>query len=123
MRQSRNSGFTLLETIIALGIFATAIMGLLITLKISVDTAKTLRREREIRHELENRLARLRIDPRREFRQESSLDPIGVTYIEEIVPEQIVKSDHTVLEGYRRIRVIAKWQGQQREASFLLFAP
>jgi type II secretory pathway pseudopilin PulG len=126
MPQSSSAGFTLLETVIAFGILASAIMGLLITLKTSVDAAKTLQRETEVRNGLENRLARLRLNPRSEFRQESSADKTGVTYIEEVVPEKVIKSDYTVLSGYRRIRVTAKWQDphiEEREASFLVFVP
>ncbi|PWU07620.1 MAG: hypothetical protein C5B47_05825 [Verrucomicrobia bacterium] len=120
-------GFTLLETVIALGILATAIMGLLITLKSTVDTVKTLQQESEIRHELENRLARLQIETRRELHQESAPNPSGISYIEEISPQDVIKSDHTTLNGYRRLKVTAKWEdqrgSQQREASFLVFAP
>lgn len=122
--QSSTFAFTLLETVIALGILASAIMGLLITLNTSLEAAKALRREREIRNELENRLARLRVDARKEFRQEFPPDKMGVRYVEEIVPEKVIRSDHTVLEGYQRIRVIAKWyEDEEREASFLIFAP
>ena len=124
----RTSAFTLLETMIALGVLTFAVTGLLMTLETSVDAAKVLRWEAGVRHELENRLARLRVDARKEFRQEFPPDEKGVTYVEEIVPERVIKSDHTVLEGYRRIQVTAKWQGgdrevEEREASFLIFVP
>lgn len=119
------SGFALLETVFAWAILSMAIVGLVIVLKTSLETANTLHRERDIRQELENRLARLRIDPRGEFRDESAHG--GVTYIEEIFPEDVATSNHTVLEGYKRIKATAKWRDhrgpQQRDASFLVFAP
>lgn len=118
-------GFALLETVFAWAILCMAITGLVIILNTSLETANTLNQERDIRHELESRLARLRVDLRREFREQSTHR--GVIYVEEIFPEDIATSDHTVLEGYKRIKVTAKWQdrhgSQQREASFLVFTP
>ncbi len=125
MRSTSTSGFALLETVFAWAILAMAIIGLIIVLKTSLETANRSQRERDIHQELENRLARLRVDPRTEFREEST--HLGVTYIEETFPENVIKFDHSALNGYRRIKVTAKWQDrhgpQQRDASFLVFAP
>lgn len=119
------SGFALLETVFAWAILAVAVTGLIIVLKTSLETANRSHQEREIQHQLESRLARLQIDPRKEFREE--LTHLGVTYIEESFPADDLKSDYSRLSGYRRIKVTAKWQDQrgpqQRDASFLVFAP
>lgn len=120
--------FTLVETLIALGILAFAVMGLLMALSNAVDAARILRREAAVRQEMENHLAKLQWDGRREFREEFPADEVGVTYIDEIVPEEVVRADHTVLDGYRRLRVTARWRGagrqpEERQASFLVFSP
>ena len=112
----------------ALAILAFAVIGLLAALNTAVDAARVLRREASVRQRLENRLTQLRLDPKQNLRRETPADESGVSYLEEIKAEQVTKADRTLLDGYQRIRVVARWrnnagQPEEREASFLALAP
>jgi hypothetical protein len=78
--------FELLESIFAWSILAMAVTGLIIVFKTSLETAGTSQREREVRRELENRIAQLKSETHKEFRQESTSDRSDVIYIEKISP-------------------------------------
>lgn len=112
----------------ALAILAFAVIGLLAALNTAVDAARVLRREAQVRQCLENRLTHLRLDPKKNLRREIPADESGVSYIEEIKAEQVANSDRTLLDGYQRISVVARWrnnsgQPEEREASFLALVP
>ena len=119
--------FTLVETLIALGIVAFAVIGLLTALNSAVDAARFLRREATVRQQLENRVARLLLDQRKNMREEIPADANGVAFLEEIKPEEVTAADRGIINGFQRIRVVARWKGsggaaEEREASFLTLA-
>jgi len=100
--------FTLLETLIALAVFALSVMGLLFAMEVSVDASRAVQRERAIRQELENRLARLALPELREFSDKQEVN--GVAYREEIRREQIKADQLSVIPGFWRIAVKAEWK-------------
>lgn len=131
MRQSQSSarkgkrrGFTLLEMLTAMGVFCFAVLGLLYALEVSVDASRELQREKAVRTQLENRLARLSLPPLKALSRAVEAD--GVKYTEEIQSEP-VKSDGVDLVGYWRVRVLAQWQAggetERWDASHLVWNP
>jgi prepilin-type N-terminal cleavage/methylation domain-containing protein len=116
-------GFTLFEVLIAVGIFAFAAMGLMMALDASLDGARSTQREADVRSGLENRLSRYSSGPLRAG--EDDEDENGVHYHAEIGREEVTKSDRTILRGFWRIRVTAKWSdsrgAQEWSLSHLLY--
>jgi type II secretion system protein I len=108
MRFSRNrSGFTLLEVLLAMAIFAFAAVGLLVALQGTVDGAMSTQRENDVRTGLSNRLARISVGPLRAVKDEDIEN--GVTYRTEIDREEVTNAERILLRGFWRIRVTAEW--------------
>ena len=109
----------------AVAIFCVAVLGLLLALQTAVDASRQVQRQKAVRSELQNRLARLSLPPFKEFRNEASAD--GVSYQEEVRPEVVASGDSTSVSGFWRILVKAEWSdgGQPLtwEASHLAYAP
>lgn len=103
----RRGGFTLLEVLIAMGIFAFAAMGLMMALDASLDGARATQRETDVRNGLENRLARCSSGPLRDGADDEEEN--GVRYHIETSREEVTKSDRSILRGFWRIRVTAQW--------------
>lgn len=118
-------GFTLLEVLVALGIFAMGVLGLMLALQATVQGATSVQRENEIRAQLESRLARLSVGPLQEFAEGTEFE--GTSYGEEVLREEVTNSEATVLNGFWRVRVVARWQqeGAEQEwvASHLVYQP
>jgi prepilin-type N-terminal cleavage/methylation domain-containing protein len=121
--RTTHGGFTLFEVLIAVGIFAFAAMGLMMALDASLDGARSTQREADVRNGLENRLARYSSGPLRAG--EDDEEENGVQYHAEIGREEVTKSDRTILRGFWRVRVTAKWSDsrgpQQWTLSHLLY--
>lgn len=119
-----NRAFTLLEMLTAMGIFCFAVLGLLYALEVSVDAARELRRQKSVRTQLENRLARLSLPPLKEFF--AVVEEEGVKYTESVRPET-VRTDGVEIPGYWRVRVLAEWKvsrdEQQWDVSHLVWKP
>jgi type II secretory pathway component PulJ len=123
--RDRRGAFTLLEVLTAMGIFSFAVLGLLHALNVAVDASRDVQRQKMIREQMENRLARLSLPP---FKPHSAkADENGVQYIEEIRPEQVKTRDLGLQNGYWRVTVDAEWkergEPQRWEASHLIWSP
>lgn len=116
-------GFTLLEVLMAVGIFAVAAMGLLLALDATLDGAQATQREAMVRNGLANRLALASVGPLRPGRQEE--EDQGVTYRVEVDREEVTNAERTLLRGFWRVRVTAEWTAdgtpQRWAASHLLY--
>lgn len=121
----KDRGFTLLEVLVALGIFSMGVLGLMLALQATVQGASAVQRENEIRAQLESRLARLSVGPLQEFAEAEEFE--GTAYAEEVTREEVTDSEAVVLNGFWRVRVVARWQqaGQEQEwaASHLVYQP
>jgi len=119
--KARVDGFTLLETLLALGVFALAALGLMLALQSAIDAAATLQREGRIRSEIESRLARLSVGELHAFHAETNSQ--GVTFVEEVKPEKVLDEQRNILPGFWQVRVQASWtdrgQPQTWEVSHL----
>ena len=105
--RQRPGGFTLLEVLMAMGIFAFAAMGLMLALGSALDGAKATQREADVRNGLANRLAKLSVGPLRAIKDEDTEG--GVKYHSEVSREEVTNSDRTLLRGFWRLRVTADW--------------
>ncbi len=121
----RRQAFTLIEVLTAMGIFSFAVLGLLFALNVTADASGEVQRQKMIRGEIENRLARLSLPPLKEF--SASVEADGIRYVEEIRPESVKTRDLTMLPGYWRVRVLAEWKAggqlQKWDASHLIWSP
>jgi type II secretory pathway pseudopilin PulG len=119
------AAFTLLETLVAVGVFGMAALGLLAALGGTVEAARSVQRQAQVRNEMENLLAGLSLGPFVEGQTNVTLN--GVDYRKEIVREELQNEDKLILPGYWRVRVTARWKeaGQPQEwvASHLEFRP
>ncbi len=108
-------GFTLLETLIAVGIFAFAALGLLAALDGAVSAAVMVQRQAAVRGQIESLTARMAVGPFQEGSTNVMIN--GVEYEQEIAREELRSRDNTILPGYWRLRVVAKWNegGQEQE--------
>jgi prepilin-type N-terminal cleavage/methylation domain-containing protein len=100
--------FTLLEVLVAMGIFALAVLGLLHALNVTVDTARDIARQKEIRRNVESRMARLSGVTLNPF--SATTENAGVRYTEEVRPEPIKSQNLTVIPGYWIVKVRADWR-------------
>ena len=108
--------FTLLEVLVAMGIFALAVLGLLHALNVTVDTARDIARQKEIRRNVESRIACLSGVTLNPF--SATTEDSGVRYTEEVRPEPIKSQNLTVIPGYWIVKVQADWRDGADERSW-----
>ncbi len=122
-RAARRGGFTLIEVLMAVGIFAFAAMGLMIALGSTLDGAQETQREASVRDGLANRLASLSVGPLRPLSSDDH--EAGVKYHMEVQREEVTNATKTILRGFWRLRVRADWGPQNSpqtwEVSHLIY--
>ncbi len=119
--------FTLFEVLLALGIFAISVLGMVGALNGVLDAAKEARTEQRVRTELENRLAAWE-DGRIEAMERVTRQGVPpITFIESVQPEPVVSGNREPLNGFWRVKVTATWaaEGEERseEASIVRYQP
>jgi len=124
---SGRRGFTIAETLVALAVFIFAVLGVSLALDATITAARTMQRESLIRTELQSRLAVLSNRPAVEFSAEAPANADAVTFSESIRPEIIRTEDATLLPGFWKLSVVAKWmdggEAQEWELSHLEYNP
>ncbi len=108
--------FTLIEVLMAVGIFAFAAMGLMVALGSTLDGAHETQREASVRDGLSNRLAGLSVGPLRQMSNDDIED--GVQYHEEVQREEVTNDQKTFLRGFWRLKVRAQWGTQSGPQSW-----
>jgi hypothetical protein len=123
-------GFTLLEVLIALGMFVLAVGGLALALDRAFAASILLRRDDEIRQQVESLIDQSMVLPIDRLVQglESGPDALGVKYATVAEPvEDLVNKDEQVLGGLWKITVRAVWeegsQEQEWKEEFLRYQP
>lgn len=123
----KRGAFTLLEVLIALGVFAIAIVGMMVALDSILRVAREARFHEIVRHRLENHLAFLEGGQVKEVNRKIELESPKMTITESVRREQVLNANRTVLEGFWRIKVVAEWEYEgvkdKEEASILRFSP
>ena len=116
-------GFTLLEVLIAVGIFAFAAMGLLLALDSSLGGARATQHDAMVRDGMANRLASLSVGTLRDMATDDTEN--GVTYHREVQREEVTNEQKTLLRGFWRLKVRAQWSDpsgpQTWETSHLVY--
>lgn len=122
-----SGGFTLLEVLLALGIFGLAVVGMMEALNSALEAARDARLEQIARTQLENRLAILQGEPLRATERRVDQSEPRMTFTESIQPERIITPDRRTLDGLWRIKAAVQWKvgGEERreESSFLRYGP
>lgn len=123
-------GFTLLEVLIALGMFVLAVGGLALALDRAFSASIIMRRDDEIRQQIESLIDQAMILPIDTLQQgtESGPDALGVKYSTLAEPvEDLVNKKQETLGGLWKVMVRAKWEegGQEQEwkEEFLRYQP
>lgn len=123
-------GFTLLEVLIALGMFVLAVGGLALALDRAFSASIILRRDGEIRQQIESLIDQAMILPIDRLQQgiESEPDALGVKYSTIAEPvEDLVNKDQETLGGIWKITVRAAWEEGGRDEEwkeeFLRYQP
>jgi type II secretory pathway pseudopilin PulG len=123
-------GFTLLEVLIALGMFVLAVGGLALALDRAFSASIILRRDDEIRQQIESLIDQAMVLPIDGLQQgiESGPDALGAKYSSVAEPvEDLVNKDQETLGGIWKITVRAAWEegGQEQEwkEEFLRYQP
>lgn len=113
-------GFTLLEVLIALGMFVLAVGGLALALDRAFSASIVLRRDDEIRQQIESLIDQAMVLPIDRLQQgiESGPDALGAKYSSVAEPvEDLVNKDEVTLGGIWKITVRAVWEegGEEQE--------
>lgn len=123
-------GFTLLEVLIALGMFVLAVGGLALALDRAFSASIILRRDGEIRQQIESLIDQAMILPIDRMQQgiESEPDALGVKYATTAEPvEDLVNKEQETLGGIWKITVRAAWEEGGRDEEwkeeFLRYQP
>lgn len=123
-------GFTLLEVLIALGMFVLAVGGLALALDRAFSASIILRRDGEIRQQIESLIDQAMILPIDRLQQgiESEPDALGVKYSTIAEPvEDLVNKEQETLGGIWKITVRAAWEEGGRDEEwkeeFLRYQP
>ncbi len=75
-----------MEVLVAVAVFAFAVLGLLFALNVTTDAARETLRQQALRAELQSRLARLSVPPYNEGRQTEESG--GIRFTSEITPSR-----------------------------------
>lgn len=117
----------LLEVIIALFIFATVSLGLVVALDKSFDAAKDRNAADQAARGLRNQLALLHSAPLAPGLQQVAADSNGMSYEVEIAPEPMEDQKKQPVTGIFRATVTAQWkrdgQVEKQSISELLYQP
>lgn len=119
----RPRGFTLLEVLIAVAVFAFAALGLLLALDSTIDGSRETLRDAKVREGLQSRLASLSVGSLRALSEDEVDD--GVTYHMDVEREEVTNDEKTLLRGFWRLKVRADWTSsgspQTWEVSHLVY--
>jgi type II secretion system protein I len=127
-RPSRG-GFTLLEVMLALGLFSFAVLALAGALNKTLDAALLRRRETLVRTGLENTLAELRLQPLQPGRQSTQKpDAQGVIYDTEVkLTDNLETEEKDKLTGIYLVTLTARWkevgEPQERKVQLYVYQP
>lgn len=107
MRRPAQGGFMLLEIVIAVGIFAFAVVGLATAMNRLIDVELISREDLRVRMELDSKLAEARLAEVKEGTTDLGEDGSGLRYRVDIKPAELRNADDKVLDGLFLFKVSA----------------
>jgi len=120
----RQRGFTLFEVMIALGVFAIAVVGLITALNTAMQAALEVRQRAQIRQELESRIAlRQAIPLDKEKLVIEAKANHGIRVEETLVPQTLQNKDGEELPNIKKLTITATLDQQSDSASILVNQP
>ena len=108
----RRAAFMLLEVVIAVGIFAFAVVGLAIAMNRIIDVELVSRSEQRLRLEVQSRLAEARLEPFEEGTIELAGGARGIAYFRVVERLELENRDGELLDGLFTMRVEARSGGE-----------
>lgn len=104
--------------LVALGVFAFAIIGLLMALDSALSAASDARFETLVRRQLENSMAKLESIEPQEYKEVMEIAMPAMRITETMTAETIVTEERIRLDGFWRVRIEATWSRRGREETF-----
>ncbi|MBE2286844.1 MAG: hypothetical protein IAE77_25530 [Prosthecobacter sp.] len=104
---SRRPGYILFELVLALGIFAIAVLGLAKSLNQALETANLLRRDQIIRIGMRNFLEEVRRKPLAEMSTSAMDTTYGITYTSSTEPVALKTTNGSILSDIHNLTVVA----------------
>jgi type II secretion system protein I len=122
--QVKKTGFTLLEVLLALGVFALAAVGLVIAIDTSLRAALSVRERSMARRELESRIAYCLADPPgSEKRIIAPEKNHGVRVEETLVPWPMKNAAGREVSGMKKLTILTGSGDTAEKAEILLYRP
>ena len=120
----RRGGFTLLEVLIALGVFAFAAMGLIVAIDTALQAALAVRDRSMARRELESRLAYCLADPPGQAKRIIPPEQNhGIKVEETLVPCPMKNGEGKEVPGMKKLTIVTGTGDSAEKAEVLLFRP
>ena len=114
-------GFTLLEVVIALAVFAFAVVGLVSALNTAIQSALEVRQRAMLRSELESQFAlRMGITLDKERLVLEARDNHGIRVEETFVPYPLKNKDGIAIQNIKKLTITATIDKQSDTASILV---
>ena len=125
--KSTQSGFVLWEMLLAFSIFCIVGLSLATALEQAADTARLLRQDSQVRHDLESILAESSMTKLAAGRNTITLGDQRVRYEREVRPMQAKNSKGQPLDHLWRVTVRASWQetnqSRSSQAEIIVYQP
>jgi hypothetical protein len=125
--KSGQSGFVLWEMLLALSIFCIVGLSLTTALQQAADTARLLRQDSQVRHDLESILVESSATKLVAGKNEVAMGDQRVHYQREVVPVQATNLKGQPLDHLWRITVRATWQetkqSRSSQAEIIVYQP
>jgi prepilin-type N-terminal cleavage/methylation domain-containing protein len=123
----KKGGFVLWEMLLALSIFSIVALSLTTALQQAADTARLLRQDSQVRHDLESILAESSTTKLAAGKTDIPLGDQRVRYEREVAPVQAKNSKGQPLDHFWRITVRASWQetnqSRSSQAELIVYQP
>lgn len=117
----RKNGFTLVEVMLALGVFAIAVVGLITALNTAMQAAIEVRERSLLRAELESQIAlRLGIPLDKDTLVIEAKDNRGIRVEETLAPYPLKNKDDEEIENIKKLTITATLNQQSDSASILV---
>jgi type II secretory pathway pseudopilin PulG len=117
----RAEGFTLFEVLLALAVYAIAVIGLITALNTTIQSALEVRQRAMIRMELESRIAfRTGVPPDRDKLVLEARDNHGVRVEETLIPHPVRNKDGGELQNIKKLTITATIDNQSESTSILI---